>query len=86
VKSVETLVPAPSLPSMADSPDAAEMVVAQAMKSFAVGWSGLARPQIMAMLQDPAVANTPTAKFLEAFLQDGAGSSGLLESAPPQAD
>ena len=25
-----------------------------------------------AMLQDPAVANTPTAKFLEAFLQDGA--------------
>ena len=25
-----------------------------------------------AMLQDPAVANTPTAKFLEAFLQDSA--------------
>jgi hypothetical protein len=28
-----------------------------------------------AMLQDPAVANTPTAKFLEAFLQDGASPS-----------
>jgi hypothetical protein len=101
VKSVETLVPAPTLPSMADSPEAAEMVVAQAMESFAVGWSGLmggwaaqlaarpqgdldpaarqrmedARTQMTAMLQDPAVANTPTAKFLEAFLQDGASPS-----------
>ena len=109
VKSVETLVPAPALPSMADSPDAAEVAVAQAMESFAVGWSGLvgglaaklaarthadldpstmdtpdadgitprqrtqdARAQMAAMLQDPAVANTPTAKFLEAFLQDSA--------------
>ena len=111
VKSVETLVPAPTLPSMADSPDAAEMVVAQAMESFAVGWSGMVggwaaklaarthadldpstmdtpdadgitprqrrrtRAQMTAMLQDPAVANTPTAKFLEAFLQDGASPS-----------
>jgi Predicted membrane protein (DUF2207) C-terminal domain len=111
VKSVETLVPAPFLPSMADSSDAAEVVVTQAMESFAVGWSSLigglaaklaartnadldpatldtpdadgitprqrmedARAQITAMLQDPAVANTPTAKFLEAFLQDSARS------------
>ncbi|HEX6657819.1 MAG TPA: hypothetical protein VF065_07045, partial [Ilumatobacter sp.] len=92
---------APTLPSMADSPEAAEMVVAQAMDSFAVGWSGMvggwaaklaarphedfdpatrqrveeARAQMTAMLQDPAVANTPTAKFLEAFLQDGASPS-----------
>jgi hypothetical protein len=112
VKSVETLVPAPFLPSMADSPEATDVVVAQAMESFAVGWSGLigglaaklaartnadvdpatldtpdadgitprqrmedGRAQMAAMLQDPAVANTPTAKFLEAFLQDSARPS-----------
>ena len=29
-----------------------------------------ARAQMAAMLQDPAIANSPAAKFLEAFLQD----------------
>jgi hypothetical protein len=33
------------------------------------------RAQMTAMLQDPAVANTPAATFLEAFLQDGARPS-----------
>jgi hypothetical protein len=29
------------------------------------------RAQMTAMLQDPAVANSPTATFLQAFLQEG---------------
>jgi hypothetical protein len=51
VKSLETLVPAPELPSMADSSDAEQV-----------------RAQMASMLLDPAVADTPTAKLLEAFL------------------
>jgi hypothetical protein len=101
VKSVETLVPAPALPSsMADSPDAAAAAMAQAMGSIAVGWSGMlggiaaklaagsnhhvdpaaaeqVRAQLTAMMQDPNVANTPTATFLEAYL-DSAEQRGAV--------
>jgi hypothetical protein len=92
VKSVETLVAAPALPSMADSPEAAEAAIVQAMGSIAGQWSGMlgglaarlagspnrnvdpataaqVQVQMTAMLQDPAIANTPTATFLEAYLQ-----------------
>jgi len=104
VSSIETLVPAPKLPSMADAPGAAEAVVVQAVGSLTNGWSGMiggwAAPlaarngavdattldtpdsdgvtprqrmdevhaQMAAMLQDPNIAGTPTATFLEAFL------------------
>jgi hypothetical protein len=110
VSSIETLVPAPTVPSIADSPDAADAVVVQAFGSLANGWSGLiggwaarmttqaqsgvdpttldtpdaegvtprqrmdeARAQMAAMLQDPEIAGTPTATFLEAFLHSHEG-------------
>ena len=41
VKSAETLVAAPALPSMADDPGEVEAAVAAAVESFAGGWSGL---------------------------------------------
>lgn len=101
VKSVETLVPAPDVPSsMADSPDAAAAAMAEAMGSIAAGWSGMlgglaatlasgtnhhadpataeqVRTQMTAMLQDPQIANTPAATFLEAFLHS-AGERGAV--------
>lgn len=98
VKSVETLVAAPAMPSLADSSEAAEAVIAQAMGSIATEWSGMVgglaarlaggsrnvdpataaqvQAQMTAMLQDPKIANTPTATFLEAFLQ----SSGQTDA------
>jgi hypothetical protein len=54
-------------PATLDTPDADGITPRQRMDE--------ARVQMAAMLQDPAVANTPTAKFLEAFLQDGARPS-----------
>jgi hypothetical protein len=111
VSSIRTLVAAPAMPSMADSPAVAEAAVAQAVGSLANGWSGLiggwaaglaaqtqgdvdpatldtpdaegvtprqrmeeSRAQMAAMLQDPNIAGTPAATFLEAFLsKDDAG-------------
>jgi hypothetical protein len=107
VSSIETIVPAPTLPSLADSPDAAEVAVVQAVGSLASGWSGMlggwaaklatakhggvdaatldtpdadgitprqrmdeSRAQMAAMLQDPNIAGTPAATFLEAFLRN----------------
>jgi hypothetical protein len=106
VKSVRTLVPAPTMPSMADAPGEAEAAIAAAVESFAGGWSGMigglaanmmvrsqssvdpvtldtpdgdgvtprqrmeeARAQMAAMLQDPKIANSPGAKFIESFLR-----------------
>jgi hypothetical protein len=54
-------------PATLDTPDADGITPRQRTED--------ARAQMTAMLQDPAVANTPTAKFLEAFLQDGASPS-----------
>ncbi len=91
VKSVETLVAAPTMPSLADSSETAEAVIAQAMGSIATEWSGMfgavfaklasgsyrdvdpgaaaeVQAQMTALLQDPKIANTPTATFLEAYL------------------
>jgi hypothetical protein len=83
VKSVETLVAAPTLPTMADSPGAIDAVVAEAVGSFANGFSSLAgrwtatagstpevRAQMTTMLADPKLAGTPAATFLKAFLGD----------------
>jgi hypothetical protein len=54
-------------PATLDTPDADGITPRQRTED--------ARAQMTAMLQDPAVANTPTATFLEAFLQDGASPS-----------
>jgi hypothetical protein len=68
VKSIETLVPAPSLPSMADAPHEATAAVAHAMESFAGGWSAMlggwaatlsARAQARV---DPATLDLPDAE------------------------
>jgi hypothetical protein len=100
VKSVETLVAAPTLPSLADSSETAEAVIAQAMGSIATEWSGMmgglaarlasgsnrnadpataaqVQAQMTAMLQDPKIANTPTATFLEAYLHSS-GQPGAV--------
>lgn len=82
VKSIETVVPAPRRPSMADAPAAVPDVVATAMSSFVGDWTGLigrltggvasneTRQQMAALLDDPQIAGTPTATFLEAFLEE----------------
>jgi hypothetical protein len=83
VKSVETLVAAPSIPSMADSPGSVEVMVAEAVTSLAGDWSSVAgrwaatghasdemRAQMASMLDNPQIAGTPAATFLTAFLSD----------------
>jgi hypothetical protein len=82
VKSVETLVPATPLPSMADSPDALPNMLATAMPVLDEQWSTLigrfasrtasdeTRQQVAAMLHDPRIAGTPAASFLAAYLGD----------------
>ncbi len=83
VKSVETLVAAPSIPSMADSPGSVEVMVAEAVTSLAGDWSSVAgrwaatghasdemRAQMASMLDNPQIAGTPAATFLTAFLGD----------------